>query len=137
MSYEFYKQKIPRTHQFPLQRSKLDAALAAAGVEQLATVLFNSRPTWVPEQLLVVAHYTPEGITQGYAPPDSFGFWSYHPGTTSVVVYAVPKSESLLSARLLEEQGLQRLCAWLAKAEHEDQVWRWNGHQLRLDVDDG
>jgi hypothetical protein len=54
-----------------------------------------------------------------------------------MTLYAVTQSEAELSDRLLQKQGLARLCAWRATAEHEDQVWRWNGHQFRLDEQNG
>jgi len=115
MNYYLQKQKIPRTHRFPVRRSRLDAALVAAGIEQLDSVNFSFRPKWVPDQLLVVATYKPEGVTGFYAMPESHGVVPFHAGTTSVTVYALPRSEAPLAEQLLQEHGLSRLGAWLAK----------------------
>ena len=121
-TYHFHRDKHPKTHRFPLRRRTLDSALGASGVQRLTSVSFAlGSGKGVP---LIYIFFTPDG------------FPGVGAGNTRLVVYAVPVAE-VAHATVILEEGLPRICAWLARAEHAGNVWRWQRHLARGDIVNG
>lgn len=118
--YSFSKAKLPKSLSYPLKRSLLDAALRSASVyEEVWLVQYYRKPY---RGMVLRALFSPE--LRG----------NFAAGRVSIGVWAVAAQERQATERVLVEQGLGRLCEWLAKTRAEGNAWRGLEHVLELSV---
>ena len=130
MPYGFLKAKLWRGHSYPLKRSLLDAALLAGGViDEVSFVHYNEwGRSWRVKLPTVRVSFI--GEDHKAAP-------YYHPGSSSITVYAVPSAERKLAEDLLVSEGLPRVVRWLAKVAASGNTVRGPNQHLTLSVREG
>ena len=121
MSYpESLRDRLPRTEGYPLRRTHLDRALAAAGVEAVSVVYFLRAgiDEWRSSGSGRVL-----GVEFRAAGPD-------RPETLEIRVHAVPKDRKRVVAEALDARLLSRVAHWIRSAETSENVWRSHNHDL-------
>jgi hypothetical protein len=121
MAYpESLRDRLPRTEAYPVRRTHLDAAMAAAEVEAVSLVYFlragidEWRASGSGKVLAV--EFTAAG-------PD-------RPESMEIRVHAVPKDRNQLVAKALAPELLSRVAQWIRAAETSENVWRSQDHGL-------
>ena len=123
MAYpESLRDQLPRSETYPLKRTHLDAAMAAAGVEAVSLVYFLRAGIgeW---------HASGSGEVLGVeftaARPD-------REERVEVRVHAVPKDRNHLVAEALVPDLVGRVAEWIRAAEISENAWRSKDHGLAL-----
>jgi hypothetical protein len=128
-AYHFDKAKLPRGMSFPLKRSALDAALAAAGVSKILCVYYWRRQGG---HNVLRADYCGEGHREMAAA-----------GLASITVYAVPSEERQATERALLSEVLPAVMRWLGDLERAGNTRRgvdqyfvaaWQDGVVRIDA---
>ena len=110
VEYGLSKAKLPKGSSYPLGRTKLDAALEAAGVTTVHVVNYMHRRTGT---LVLWSDYCGEG-RKGWAAA----------GLARVNVYSVPSAERKAAEQAILDTGLRRLVDWLVELERAGNVRR-------------
>ena len=119
--YSFSKQKLPQSLSYPLKRSLLDTALRSASVYDVVwLVQYYGKPHG---DMILRALFSPEPVG------------NFAAGRVSIGVWPVAAQQRQATEQMLVENGLNKLCKWLAKTRNEENAWRGFQHTLELRID--
>ncbi|MEZ5326572.1 MAG: hypothetical protein R3F19_16110 [Verrucomicrobiales bacterium] len=108
--YQFDKVKIPKGMSFPLNRSRLDAALMESELSGVHCVYY-----WLRQSGNIV-------LRGDFCGEQRRG-WAAA-GQSSITVYAVPSEQRSQVESAIDKDLLPKLIRWLQEIERADNTWR-------------
>ena len=123
--YRFHKDRLPRSHSYPLKRSLLDAALEDCLVaEAVVRVYYCFRPK--VGATVMEATFYPEGQQH-----------VFNPGKNVISLFAVPSEQRQTIEFALVTEGIPRMCNWFRAQDQAGNVWRGSRHEISFRIHDG
>jgi hypothetical protein len=123
LGYQFSRHKVPRGFSYPMKRGVLDAAIAARGLQSVASVVFYFRRA--PESIFTVT-YTGEQ-NDGILKPGTFSIW----------IYAVPSSERSKVQESIMRSVIPSALDWIVEIDHAGNVRRTGNHHFAAQLIEG
>lgn len=134
------KAKVPKAMSYPLGAEAISEGLAGAPHAAELSLSFSARAVWpasefqrlvregLPYRVLTAAYQPPR--KPGRSAPNFLVERGWYAGRWSVTVYPVRRESRHAAGRLLREQGLPAVVAWLRSSSQVG--WGSRRHQLAL-----